>query len=290
MQNDLPEGLRVSHEPNGQFLNIDVPSCSATVALQGATVAKWAPTGHRPVLFTPVRPTAPGKALRGGIPVCAPWFGPAPIGKTAPQAHGYVRTVNWDLVSAKRVGDEAEAVFELEASEIPPSLLAPDLPADLRFRLIAWFGAALAVRLEITSPTTPCTVASALHTYLAVDDVRDVTISGLAGVDYFDKVADRHATQAGSVLFTSETDRVYATTTPVRVRDRDRVLEISHLGANVVVWNPWEVKGDQLADLESGEWQRFVCVEAGNVMTNSVALPAGGTTSITQEIRCLTTR
>lgn len=283
---ELPTGVEATVSPTGLTrYEISTPACTATVYAMGATVASWAPAHQPPILFAGEFEPVPGKAIRGGIPICSPWFGPSPQGLPAPQAHGYVRTADWRLTQAAAIADDIQLTFELDGNSIDPAQRVAALPSDLKFSLTATFGSHLDVTLRVQSPTSQCLVASALHTYLAVSDVTDVLVLGLEGKPYVDKTADwERGVQAGPVSFVSETDRVYDTADPVRVIDGDRVVTVTTDAANVIVWNPWAENAARMGDLSGDEWRRFVCVESGNVLANATLLSPGEVALISTRI------
>src|SRR5690606_20144005 len=155
--------------------------------------------------------------------------------------------------------------------------------------LTATFGTELTIALSVTNLDTEAfSFEAALHTYLTVSDVRQVRIEGLDGVGYVDKTADGAVRrQSGSLVFTGETDSVYATPGPVTVVDPAAAREtvVSTSGAtHLIIWNPWEEKAAQFADLGPGEWERFVCVEAGRVLDGAVVLGPGETHTLSTTI------
>ena len=163
----------------------------------------------------------------------------------------------------------------------------PQWPHPYRLDLVARMGRHLEVSLTTTNTGPgPVTVEEALHAYLAVGDVRQVTIAGLDGATLHDKVTGEDRTQLGELVLTGETDRVYRTDAPVTVTDPvlGRRLHVETEGAaNRVVWNPWAEKGPGIADV-GDEWPRFVCVEGANVLADAVTVPAGATHTLTYRL------
>ena len=254
---------------------VDSSSGTGEVHDQGAQVTRWAPTGADPVLYvsTAVKLEA-GVAIRGGIPVCWPWFGPGRAPGMTP-AHGFVRTASWGFV--ERVdADDAVTFTHRITSETATS---PHWPHAYALELRSRFGRRLEISLTSTNTgAAPVDLEEALHAYLVVGDIRQVTLDGLDGKAFFDKVADTERRQSGPVGFTGETDAVFRTSDPVTVVDPvlGRRLVVSTDGAsNVVVWNPWAEKAAQVADIGDDDWLRFLCVEGANVFENAVELAPG---------------
>lgn len=257
---------------------VSSPIAQAEIYLQGGHLATWVPRGHRPVLFlssTSLYQT--GKAIRGGVPVIFPWFGARSDGQPGPQ-HGFARTALWKLESTdvKPSGD-AEIVLSL-----------PDSGARLRFRI----GAVLHMELEVRNTgAAPMKYEEALHTYFAVSDIGQTSVTGLEDVTYVDKtdgfVRKRQAEQP--LRLTKETDSVYLDT-PATCVIHDtgwnrRIIVEKSGSASTIVWNPWQEKSAAMADMGPGEWRQMICVESGNAADNAVTLAPGETHSLTVTIR-----
>lgn len=214
-------------------------------------------------------------ALRGGIPICFPWFGPGRE-PGSPYGHGFARTAAWNLVG-NDITEEAQTVsYRLSHDDASDGYW----PHQFWAVLTASFGVELTVSLSVTNLDTQAfSYEAALHTYLSVGSIRDVRIEGLDGAELIDKTAGGTVrTQVGPLTFTAETDNVYASRGPVTVVDsaggRDIVVATSG-ASHLIVWNPWEEKAAGLPDLGAGEWERFVCVEAGRVFDGAVHLEPG---------------
>ena len=227
---------------------------TASVSLLGATVLHYQPRDGLPVLFVSRESAfAAGASIRGGIPVCWPWFGPHPADPTLP-SHGFVRTAMWSVEETEtgsEDGGEAEVTLRLTSSEETRAIW----PHPFDLRLTVSLGPALTVSLEATHPAPdgapsarrrPYTVTGALHTYLAVGDAAPVVIRGLEGARYVDKVAggDTRDVQEGPLTIAGETDRVYVdTAAPVTVEDPTlgrRLMVAKEGSSSTVVWNPWQ--------------------------------------------------
>jgi glucose-6-phosphate 1-epimerase len=246
--------------------------------LQGATVTRWAPSGQRPVIFTsPKAIYAPGTAIRGGMPIIFPWFGPHRTNPKAPQ-HGFVRAAPWQLdsVSADKRGEVA-MVLSRGQSETPSEVW----PEPFRATFAVTFGSTLSVSLSVRNLAAhPVTFEEALHTYFEVSDVTGVAVSGLAGGTYIDKVdgAKRKTEASNALKLTGETDRVYLSTGPhIAIEDPEwkRRIRIEKEGAaSIIVWNLWEEKARAMRDMGDPAWRSFICVETGNAADNEVHLAA----------------
>lgn len=233
--------------------------CTASALDLGATVLSWRPHGGDEVLFlSPEAAVGEGLELHGGIPICAPWFGRGRAGVDVPRPHGLVRWVPWELVA--RTDDERGTHLDwvLDASAVAHLPGADAYPADLRFRHEVTFGADLDLRLTVTSPTTEFILDEAFHSYFAVD-AANTRIHGLPG---------------GTLAPNHPLDEVVHTDADITIETPGRVLTIRASGAaSAVVWNP----GSEVpSNFGAEEWRNMVCVEVGNVQTEAVTVPAGG--------------
>jgi len=285
-------GLDCEAGADGQpLLRIDRESARARVACHGAHVLDWTPTGVDPVLFLSKHSVfAPGQPIRGGVPICFPWFGPHPNDPDAP-AHGYARLNPWRLVHADEL--EGDAIQLRLVAPTGPDLaggrwMVRELDAELRLTIGAELTMTLAVR---STATQDVRFEAALHTYFVVDDVRDIEIRGLEACRYLDKMrqgAEQPAT-GEPIRFHGETDRVYMDADDAcTIHDPGlkRTTHIEKAGSrSTVVWHPWIDKAKRMADFGDDEWPGMVCVETGAIGPNAVILPPGGSHELTAKLR-----
>lgn len=255
--------------------SVDNAACTGEVYDQGAQVTRWAPRGAHPVLYvsTALR-LAPGRAIRAGVPVCWPWFGPGRGGGMEP-VHGFVRTAKWDLVDRTDGDDETTLTHRITSDRAT----SPHWPHPYTAELTARLGHTLEISLTTTNTgDAPFDVEEALHAYLVVGDVHRAQVEGLDGKSFFDKVTGAERSQRGPLGFDGETDAVFRTSDPVTLHDPalGRRLVVTTEGArNIVVWNPWRDKAAEVPDIGDDDWERFVCIEGANAFENSVALAPG---------------
>lgn len=264
------------------------PAGSAEVYRQGAHVTAWSPRGEQDVLWMSGHSNyAPGMPLRGGVPICFPWFGPTPDGTGA--LHGFARTAPWTLSKADEVGSDVELTFTLADADLP-SQVVTDWPHPFRAQLTVTVGEGLTLTLQVTNTgAQSITFQEAFHTYLAVGDVRHVEIHGLADCAYVDRTAHGASSTADGVPLTiaGEIDRVYDQPGTIVVADHvgGRSVAITATGStNAVVWNPGPVKAAGMADLGDDEWTGMLCIETCNVLGSAITLPAGGTHAMSARI------
>ncbi|GAA1183839.1 D-hexose-6-phosphate mutarotase [Ornithinimicrobium humiphilum] len=251
----------------------------------GAHLVEWTVDGRRVVWVSDEAVLDGSAPIRGGVPICFPWFAGGPQDDLTP-SHGVVRTATWRPTET----DGAEVwAWELDSSDVIEAPGAEHLPGPFRARYAVALEQedgteTLVLRLRLTN-TGPddYRAEAALHTYLAVDDVRQVRVLGLEGAGYLDKVTGEHEVQDGPVTMEGETDRVYERSGPVTLADADgrALLELRPGGAaQTVVWNPWADQAVRLADLGDEEWTRFVCVETVARGERALTLRAGDTTEV----------
>jgi D-hexose-6-phosphate mutarotase len=283
----LPDGVRVVEGRGGlPAVQVDVPDCSGELYLQGAHLTSWRPRGADVLWVSRSAVFRAGTAIRGGVPICFPWFANGLDGTASP-AHGFARVTPWQLVGATRQGDSVELVLTLADDEQPRAHWPYSFAATYRVLLS---GDELALRLAVTNTgAQPFTFEEALHAYFGVADIRAVTVDGLAGARYLDMVpgADRGPhTQDGPITFAGETDRTFqATGATATIQDGDRTVMIARNGSkSAIVWNPWIGKAASIADFGDDEWTRMVCVETANVKADAVTLDPGATHTMSASI------
>ena len=272
----IPGCLRFMElRPGLPIIDIATPLATARVALQGAQVLAWRPDGMPPVLWlSGAAVFQPDKAVRGGIPVCWPWFGDRP----GHSAHGFVRTRLWEL---RETGLDAagQVHVRLGLQDNATTRAVWDHAFDLELQITVGNTLHLTLTTRNTGPQ-PLTLTEALHTYFSVGDIRQTTVQGLEGTHYLDKVQGyAPAQQSGLVDFTGETDRVYLNTTATCViddADQNRRITVAKTGSHsTVVWNPGAEREKAMADMASGGYQRMVCVETANAGAQVITVAPG---------------
>jgi len=258
-------------------LEVKTPAASGEVYLHGAQVTSWRPAGQDEVLFVSRQSRwEAGKAIRGGIPVCFPWFRNKTDDSKAP-AHGFARTHAWQVASVVAEDDGVTASLTLESDESSLLWWLHAFRATLRVH----FGAQLKVALSVVNMgKAPFSFEEALHTYHRVGDATRMRVSGLDGVTYLDNVRDNlRKTQEGDVIFHGPTDNAYLEThSALTLHDPglDRTLLVDKRGSRTtVVWNPWESGAKAMGDLGDEEWREMACLEASNILSGAVTLEAG---------------
>jgi glucose-6-phosphate 1-epimerase len=271
------DGAAWEDGPGGlPFLRVETDRCRARLTSYGAQLCEWTPAGQSAVLFMSPRAVfATGTAIRGGVPICFPWFGPHPSDPTKP-AHGFARTRTWQVAGVTRdtTGD-VRVVLQLAADAETRALWSAPFAVSLTLSL----GAALEMTAEVENVgDEPIAYELALHSYLAVGDVEAVRIHGLERTRFVDKVDGGKEKIAGDepLAIAGETDRVFLDTTTTCVVDDPvlaRRLRVEKRGSQAtVVWNPGRDRARTMRDVGEDAWRGFVCVEAANVGPHAVRL------------------
>jgi glucose-6-phosphate 1-epimerase len=276
----LPDTIRIEPGQGGlRRLVIGTVEADAEIYLHGAHVTQFQPHGQKPVLFISGKSWfEAGKPIRGGVPICFPWFGPRQDGKHGP-AHGFARLLEWDLVGAQETrGGSVELNFRFASNTGTRKEWDSDFEVNYRITV----GTALGMELRVRNTSSqPMRFEEALHTYLAVSDVRQVSVEGLAGTSYSDRVGTPHTETEGAapIRVAAETDRIYMNTRAtcvVRDPGWQRRLVVEKAGSDAtVLWNPWIAKAKAMPDFGDDEWPLMLCIETCNVREQAVILAPG---------------
>lgn len=260
----------------------------ADIYLHGAHVAHYRPAGGEDVVWMSRKSWfEPRKPIRGGVPVCWPWFGPSDHIPNAP-GHGFARLCQWQVESVAAAGGEVVVTLLLRPDDFTRGLWNH---GDFELRHIVSVGPHLRLTLETTnSGPAPFAITEALHTYFRISDIRQVSVTGLAGAEYWDRVAEpvRRRQDEQPITFAAETDRGYiGTTAACTIIDAPmrRRIQIAKSGSNsTVVWNPWTAKAARMVDYDDNEWPGMLCIETANVHQDALTVQPGTKHALTAEI------
>ena len=290
MNPSLPTGVVLNTGRGGLArLSIDTDICAAELYLHGAHLCRWQPRSQpHPVLWmSEASRFESGAPIRGGVPICFPWFGPKAGDPSAP-VHGVARISAWSLDSVALEPDGSVVVrLGLACGRHASTHVAHEFALAYELRL----GHSLSMALTVTNPAdVPVTFEEALHTYLAVGDVRQVSVAGLEGAAYLDKVdGAKRKTQADALItIAGETDRLYLDTgSAVTLTDPGfgRRIRVEKTGSrSSVVWNPWVAKSKAMPDFGDDEWPGMICLETANAADNAVTVPPHASHTMTATI------
>ncbi|OOZ40464.1 D-hexose-6-phosphate mutarotase [Solemya pervernicosa gill symbiont] len=260
-------------------VDITAVGATASVALQGAHLLSWIPEGGAEVIWVSEDAKfAPGKSVRGGVPICWPWFGPHTLELSYP-AHGFARTIDWELSgSALLESGEVELTLRPMLNSQAKSQWPHATELEYRIAVGKQLRFALTTRNEGSDAFT---IGQALHTYFAVGDASQISIGGLDGCPYLDKVDGfERKQQSGDVSISEETDRIYLESSIDCTIDDpalQRRIRINKSGSNsTIVWNPWIETAEKMGDLGENGYLKMVCVESANAADDVVTIDPGG--------------
>ena len=284
--NLIPEKLRRYEIPgrievvNGHgglpLVKIRTPWSAAEIYLLGGHVTGFQKNGEPPLIFMSGKSYfANGKPIRGGVPICFPWFG----NRDGEPSHGFVRLAEWQLVKTTAAPDGMVTVL----------LTLPPIPGreawkSLRTEFVVTVGETLTMELTTANDSGGGTleIEGCLHTYFQVGDISAVSITGLQGMPFDDFAAGaggaRNVENDTRLIINQETNRVYPNNTAaVEIRDEKlkRTIRVEKSGSkSTVVWNPWTTQ-KMPEDFDQAEHQQMICVESGNVKHNKLSLAPG---------------
>lgn len=282
-----PQVDRIEHGPLSCW-RIRHGDADLLVAEQGAQVLSYRRGDAPPIIWLSEEATfQQGQSVRGGIPVCWPWFGdlarnPQEVqamreADTPAPAHGHVRNLDWQLDGIDTQGDATALAFTFDNRTQP----LPGWSQAVSLRLEMRLDDALHLALTTTNyGDQPVAFSQALHSYFAVSDIRQVQVKGLAGRPYIETLEGwEQRQQEGDLRFTGETDRIYLgvpdTLTLVDPGWQRRISLRTEGSRSAVLWNPWIDKAQRLSGFAGDAWQRMVCIETANVLDDRVELAAG---------------
>ena len=258
---------------------------TAEIYLHGAHVTHFQKNGEPPLLFMSAKSYfAPGKAIRGGVPVIIPWFG----NRDGEPSHGFARSTEWQLIKTSAAPD-GKVTLQFALPEIP----GREAWKSLRTEFIVTVADTLTMELVAANDSCDETleIENCLHTYFQVGDIGAVSITGLKGAAYMDNAGDGLGalkTDGEATLhITKETNRLYQETAgPVEIRDDrfQRTIRVEKSGSHsTVVWNPWTTQ-KLPDDFDPAEHEHMVCVESGNVKSNKLSLAPGKSAALRVEL------
>ncbi|MCU7984637.1 D-hexose-6-phosphate mutarotase [Shewanella oncorhynchi] len=270
------------HANGLDYVEVNTALCQARIFLQGAQIDYFQPVGKPPLLWvSSADDYQPGNGIRGGVPVCWPWFGMSSEANF-PQ-HGFARTRIWALGSVEMRNQLVDLRFSLKISEQDKIYWPHNTEVSVLFTL----GDTLSISLVNTNlGTDPVTLTQALHSYFPIEDIHQLKASGFSGSKYIEFAQGPYPQTTDEVLFDRETDRVYTDLGPVQLLHTPQgTIEVSRENSqSAVLWNPWIEKSQRLGRFNPEDYLTMVCLEAANVLEDKVVLAPGETHSLVTHI------
>ena len=254
-------------------------NATAVISLYGAQLLSYQPSPEHEVLWlSPKASWHNGNAIRGGVPICWPWFGPVPTAfnpdNIALPNHGLVRNRLWQLGSQQISSNGVSVNFQLELNDLPHYC------GTVRLLLSVTLNDSLSLQLSCNSQIAQ---QAALHSYFKVGTIDSAVVRPLPGV-YQDKVSNSLVNDAETALkINAEVDRIYPqSANQLRLDYAVGAVSISQAGHDAtVVWNPWQAKSSKMSDMPAEAYQKFVCVETARLTTDASAL------SVSQQLKLI---
>ena len=257
--------------------------CRAALSLHGGQLLSFVPRDFDDLLWLSPTSKRPPSAIRGGVPVCWPYFGRE--GQAAGVAqHGFARTSTWRLDALREAGEDIVVELSLPESAATPLRLGQTL------RLGRGFQQSLTT---LNTGDARVSFTQALHSYFRVGDATRVQVTGLQGLEYADRYDARGHVQAGDWDLhdprdPGRSDRTYRRTggsfTLLDPGLRRRIDLATGGSRSLVVWNPGEQGIGAISDAPADGWRHFVCLEAANAGENVIELAPGQTHTLRQTI------
>ncbi len=255
-----------------KYIEIENNQAEAKIALQGAHLFHYKVKDKPSLLWlSQAAYFEEGKSIRGGIPVCFPWFGKNKDDPSLPQ-HGFARTQIWTVVLEEET-DEGTTHIRLQLKPNAHTLSQWAYLFDVILDIT--IGHELSIALSVTNiDTKPFEISTALHTYFSVSDIDNVSIKGLENRAYYDALEEKTSIQDGDILIQEEVDRIYVNPSEtITLLDGDAKINLEQEGSNsLVVWNPWIEKSKQMADMTEDGYKTMICLETSNAREDARVL------------------
>lgn len=257
-----------------KYIEIKNEKAEAKIALQGAHVFHYKELGKPSALWlSELAYFEEGKAIRGGIPICFPWFGKHKTDATLAQ-HGFARTALWTLTLEEEI-DRNTTHIQLQLLSDEKSKALWNYEFDVCLDVVV--GSELSVTLSVhNTDSKPFEITTALHSYFNVSNIDEVLVKGLDNTSYYDALDKMEYVQKGEVIIDKEVDRVYYDVpNNIELHDGKRKIELTQSNSNsLVVWNPWIEKSKQMADMNNDAYKNMLCLETGNIGRKPLTIEA----------------
>ncbi|ESP92326.1 MULTISPECIES: D-hexose-6-phosphate mutarotase [Pseudoalteromonas] len=280
---EFSDSVKLARTDTGlEYFEVNSPLCQAKIFLQGAQITEFTPNGKSDLLWVSAdEDYQEGKSVRGGIPICWPWFG---VHENADwPAHGFARKIVW---RAEQVTETSEAVrisLSLPMMQVGREYWPHESKLEVEFIL----SEQLEVRLTNTNlGQSPFSLTQALHTYFPTSNIKNTTVDGLQGAKYIE-FGEGPFAQSEQVGFARETDMVYTQAAPVQfIHTPEGTIEVGRENStSCVLWNPWIDKSKRLSNFQDEEYLSMLCLEAANVLEDIATVEPGQSHTLTTTIR-----
>ncbi|MGB1199018.1 MAG: D-hexose-6-phosphate mutarotase, partial [Thalassotalea sp.] len=278
LSNAFGEISKVNKAKGIDVITIDHQHTQASVSLYGGQVLTWQVNDQQPVFWlSKASLYEQGKAIRGGIPLCWPWFGAYKDGGN----HGFARQIQWQLVESQITEDNVTLVLTASGSE-----LSPLWPSAFKLTQTLIFSTYFQQQLTITNLSDQSVeYSNALHSYFRVSDPNKVHIPTLTECYFDDKMSLLSEQKDEIAHCMGPIDRIYHSNGVQQIKDKgwQRIIEIESSNCQQwVLWNPGKAIAETMADVHSGGESEYVCLEAANTQWQTI--PAQQSITIGQKV------
>ncbi|MCK5851140.1 MAG: D-hexose-6-phosphate mutarotase [Kiritimatiellae bacterium] len=259
---------------------------TATITLHGAQVLSFQPRNGQDLLWVSDKSLfSPDKPIRGGVPLCWPWFNDHPV-DPGKGSHGFARLSEWAVSKTQKLDNGAtEIIFDLQSTERTIQLWPHNFVATLTVTVSDRLKIALTTR---NTGDESFIITSALHTYLNISHINQVTVLGVEHQKFIDSLTDQEQVEEVPVKITREIDRIYFDHSgDCLIKDfgLGRTIRISKHGSrSTVLWNPWTEKALRMADFGDDEYKSMLCLETTNAHTDARQIMPGNSHTLSAVI------
>lgn len=282
------QGVSLKKFPNSEleYLSISNQYCDAKIALQGGQILEfYSKVAQRPLLWlSDLNGYQAEKAIRGGIPLCFPWFG-AHASQADLPAHGFARNLIWHCDQIEQ--DDTGHYIHLSLTDSEKTRKYWNYAFNLQMQIHCGKNLELTFKLQNTDEKN-FEFGFAWHSYFPAHTMQ-ARIIGLNGLDYIDQLDQNKIKQQAEaeITFDAELDRIYSHTAGqfVLQQGNEQSIRIASSAKSAVIWNPWVDKAKRMADVADEAWRDFICIECGQIASATQSLNAGDSIQFELKIR-----
>jgi glucose-6-phosphate 1-epimerase len=261
------------------YIEVTNSVASAKIALQGAHIFEYKRGANNELLWlSSLALFEENKPIRGGIPICWPWFGPH-NDSSLPQ-HGFARISHFTFVSCEEK-DEETSIVTLKLTDSPKTRIL----WDFSFELLVTITISKELHVSLKTSNTDVKefkITQALHSYFSVENISDVAIFGVKNSSYFDQLSKTMEVQKNDLHVDQEIDRIYKNPDKnLILKEKNRAIFLQNSNSNsLVIWNPWSEKVKSIKDMQDDEYKNMLCIESANALDDYIILQPNCSTTL----------
>ncbi len=276
-----------------ECIEINHPKFQANICLQGAQLTCFKHIEYGNLLWlSPEAQYKNGASVRGGIPICWPWFGAVKFNPEAVKnpihsnnAHGFARQLPWSLQEVKESVHGVELTLQLRHNKDTLKIWPFEFELTCQFKLYNNIEVLLHSK---NLSTNAMAISQALHTYIPTENISDTKVLGAKNGQYIDALDEwQLKKQKGSIKFNQEVDRIYLGDNQYRILTPNKHLILNSNSQSSIVWNPWIKKSQRLSQFPQNGYKHMLCIESANVLSDHLKLNQGETHTLSMLLSCL---